>query len=174
MAISGGALIAKMNSPDEKPRRGEVVMVIPDGRDRVWLHRKFDYPAGVYRLMTGGVGADESPASAMVRETAEETGLAVGIDRCLAVVSYRFTVSGGTIPFVSYIFLSTAAAGTPRPADPGEGIAEFMSVPVAELPETARRLRGAAGRFAEWGAFRAVVHEIAYERLGARGLSEIQ
>jgi 8-oxo-dGTP pyrophosphatase MutT (NUDIX family) len=156
-------MVVKMNR--KKPRRGEVVMVIPNEQGDIWLHTKSFYPAGVYRLMTGGLEPGEAPQRALRREVVEETGFKVEVRRCLAVITYTFTTQEIELPFVSYIFATTSTTGRPHPTDPGEAISHFQVAPPAALAETARQLRSLTGAFADWGIFRAIPHEIAYEQL---------
>ncbi len=149
----------------KKPRRAEVVLVVPNPAGDIWLHTKAFYPAGTYRLMTGGLEFGESPALAALRETREETGFAVELTRCLGVITYRFLNEAEPLPFASYLFLTTPGQGQPSPTDPGENITDFVAVPPAELTKTARQLRSLAGRFADWGIFRAIPHELAAAEL---------
>lgn len=148
-----------------KERRGEVVMVVPTDDGRIWLHTKSFYPEGVFRLMTGGVEAGEKPHKAMLREVEEETGFDSRIDRCLAVVTYEFIYNGSTLPFVSYIFLTNRVSGFPQPIDPKEKITGFKAVPVKELPTIAQQLRSLEDIFADWGDFRAIAHDLAWQQL---------
>lgn len=154
-------------STGEHPRRGEVVMVVPDETGRVWLHTKSHWPAGVYRLMSGGMNAQESPVAALKRETMEETGFNVDADRCLGVLLYQLSGTDcPSIPFVSYVFLTTPITGKPQPTDPGESIAGFKAVKPTKLADVAQDLRSIEGDFEDWGKFRATAHDIAAAWLG--------
>lgn len=151
-------MVKKMDK--KKPRRGEVVMVIPNAKDQIWLHTKGFYPNGVYRLMTGGIDPGEAPEEALKRETMEETGFTVEIAQCLAVVTYTLTNEQSTLPFVSYVFQTQPVEGTPTPIDSGEAIDGFRAVSVETLLDTTQRLRQLEGNFADWGYFRAITHEL--------------
>jgi 8-oxo-dGTP pyrophosphatase MutT (NUDIX family) len=157
------SMVSKMKR--KKPRRGEVVMVVPDEQGHIWLHTKSFYPRGVYRLMTGGLEPGEAPDEALKREVEEETGFKIKPQRCLAVITYTLLAQGVALPFVSYIFVTTPAKGQPQPIDAGEAIAHFQAVPVAALADTARQLRALTGPFADWGIFRAISHEVACTQL---------
>jgi hypothetical protein len=61
---------------DAHNRRGEVVLIVQKPDDRILLHTKPFYPAGVFRLPTGGLKPEESINDGLVRELYEETGLA--------------------------------------------------------------------------------------------------
>ncbi|MEW5958361.1 MAG: hypothetical protein AB1801_11585, partial [Chloroflexota bacterium] len=62
LTAGGEVLLGIMSKMESKPRRGEVVMVVPTEQGDIWLHTKAFYPAGVYRLMTGGLETGEKPA----------------------------------------------------------------------------------------------------------------
>lgn len=156
-------MMQKMNR--KKPRRGEVVMVLPNEHGQIWVHTKNFYPEGVYRLMTGGIEPDETPAQAMLREVKEETGFKTKIDRCLAVITYAVSDHNITFPFVSYVFTTSPTSGSPHPNDPSEAITNFKAVPVDTLAIVARKLRSLSGAFADWGVFRAIAHEVTQEQL---------
>ncbi len=165
LTLSSEAMLDMMRKMRHKPRRGEVVMVIPNKRGHLWLHTKAFYPQGVYRLMTGGLETGEKPDETFLREVAEETGFKATIDRCLAVITYSLTADDGILPFVSYVFMTLPTSGWPQPSDPSEAIAGFRTIPVASLPEVVHNLGSISGPFADWGLFRAVAHEVAYAAL---------
>jgi 8-oxo-dGTP pyrophosphatase MutT (NUDIX family) len=167
MNASTQIMMDMMRKMEAKGRRGEVVMVVPNEQGHIWLHTKAFYPAGVYRLMTGGLEAGEQPHRALRREVEEETGLKTKIDRCLAVITYGLSGNDATLPFVSYVFLTTPTTGLPHPTDPDEAITAFRAVPVDELSQIAEQLRSLAGFFTDWGIFRAIAHDVARERLQA-------
>ncbi len=86
-----------------------VVALITD-RDHVLLvQRGIDPGAGKWALPAGFVDWDEAPAEAAIRETLEETGLQVQIDRLLdvfprrdhgladIVIAYGATITGGAL-----------------------------------------------------------------------------
>jgi NAD+ diphosphatase len=167
LTASTWVLTEMLDKMVRKSRRGEVVMVVPNNEGQIWLHTKSFYPAGVFRLMTGGVEAGEKPHKAMRREVEEETGFDPKIDRCLAVVTYDFSYNGATLPFVSYIFLTKPVSGVPQPIDPNEKITGFKAVSVDGLPAIARQLRHLEDIFADCGVFRAITHDLAWQQLQA-------
>lgn len=172
MSVSSGLmarLLTKMSG--RKARRGEVVMVVPDELGRIWLHTKASYPDGVYRLMTGGLHPGELPHKALYREVEEETGFKVMIDRCLAVISYKFHKDELSLPFASYIFLTRPTKGTPAPTDTSEAITGFRAVPADKLSVMAYRLRMLNGKFDDWGTFRAIAHSVVGQCLNTRRVS---
>ena len=147
-----------------RDRRGEVVLVIrrPDGK--VILHTKDFYPAGIYRLPSGGVGWGEDVLRAVHREAREETGLEVEVERLLGIIEYEFRCGDTAVPFVSYVFLVRKGEGELAPQG-GEHIASFRFVHPEELPAVAAALRNLRGDWRDWGRFRAIAHDLAAEVL---------
>jgi 8-oxo-dGTP pyrophosphatase MutT (NUDIX family) len=167
LEFSSQSMLDLMEKMNKKQRRGEVVMVVPDKQNQIWLHTKPFYPNGVYRLMTGGLDPGEKPDAALKREVREETGFKVDIDRCLAAITYTLRANEQVQPFVSYVFLTKRTKTQPQPLDTSENITGFQAVPVAALAEVASALRSLEGDFADWGRFRAVAHEVVHELLQA-------
>jgi 8-oxo-dGTP pyrophosphatase MutT (NUDIX family) len=147
-------------------RRGEVVLVIqrPDGR--TLLHTKRFYPEGGYRLPSGGVHPDELVLAGVTREAREETGLNVTVDRFLGMVEYEFRYEERRLYFVSYLFLVGADNNRPVVQDPDEQITGFRYVAPSEIRATAARLRALPPRWADWGRFRALAHDLVADTLG--------
>ena len=149
-----------------RDRRGEVVLAIQDADGRLILHTKDFYPAGIYRLPSGGVRWGEDILSAAQREAREETGLEIEVERLLGVLEYEFRCGEETMPFVSYVFLVREVGGRLIPQDAGERIASFRRVPPSELPKVAASLRALTGEWRDWGRFRALAHDFVGEVLG--------
>jgi 8-oxo-dGTP pyrophosphatase MutT (NUDIX family) len=148
-------------------RQGEVVLVLrrPDGR--VILQTKRFYPAGTFRLPTGGIRAGEDLLEAVRRETWEETGLKAQIVRFLGVLRYRFRRRGRPMERASYVFVLSAGTGELQPQDGTEQISAYREVPLRGLEAAARQLEGLPGEWAVWGRFRALVHRFVAEMLVA-------
>jgi 8-oxo-dGTP pyrophosphatase MutT (NUDIX family) len=148
-------------------RRGEVVLAIrrPDGQ--TLLHTKRFYPQGIYRLPSGGVHPDEMVLSSVIRETKEETGLDVIVDRFLGMIEYEFCHAGRQLPFVSYVFLVRANNSRPAVQDPEEQIIGFRYVAPQEIRTVAAQLRTLPPEWADWGNFRAPPHDMVADVLEA-------
>lgn len=158
-------------------RIGEVCMVVrrPDGC--LITARKVFYPAGCYRLLTGGVAPGEKIATALLRETYEETGLEVAVRKFLAVIDYQFVHSPETRPpsreFYTFAFLLDEIGGTLQPHDESEQLEDFHCIQPQELTEIATNLEklpkrkqdSLGGEERDWGRFRAVVHRVVLDTL---------
>lgn len=176
--------------PVMKPDRiGEACMVIRRPNGRLLTASKTFYPAGIYRLLTGGIMPDEPIEAALIRETREETGLEVQIRRFLAVIEYLMpqhsqpdgSVTASDHPahrtarrvFYTFAFLLDELGGTLAPLDNTERIADFREIFPAELPTLATTLEQVQddydteirGRWRDWGMFRAIVHRVVYAAL---------
>ncbi|MCS7177864.1 MAG: NUDIX domain-containing protein [Anaerolineae bacterium] len=148
-----------------RARQGEVVLLLrrPDGQ--VLLHSKSFYPAGVFRLPSGGVLPGESVLDAARREAQEETGLDLRDPRPLGLLSVTFQRGWNRRYFHSWLVLADVE-GDPRPGDSGEQISGFRWVPPEALAEVAAQLRALPSRWADWGRFRALAHEVALRWIG--------
>ena len=155
-------------------RFAEVCMVVRRPSGSVLLSIKTFYPRGAYRLPTGGIDRDEPIIDAVLRETREETGLTVEVQRFLAALTYRDGPDGPPV-FHTFAFLLDDPSGAPViPLDEHEQIESYLEVPVGELPRVAERLDhippdAAAGipNWDAWGRFRAHAHRAVHEALSS-------
>ncbi|MDP9245924.1 MAG: NUDIX hydrolase [Chloroflexota bacterium] len=153
-------------------RFAEVCMVVRRPSGDVLLSIKTFYPRDAYRLPTGGIDKDEPILDAVLRETLEETGLALEVRRFLAALTYRDGPAGPPV-FHTFAFLLDDRSGAPvTPLDLHEQIESYREVPVSALPRVAARLEaippdGAPGipNWDAWGRFRAHAHRAVHEAL---------
>jgi NAD+ diphosphatase len=154
-------------------RYGEVCMVVRRPNGKLITAIKTFYPAGAFRLLTGGVDHGESIAVALLREVAEETGLDMVVRRLLAVIEYRLAMLHPR-RFASFVFLLDEVGGVLAARDEGEQIGAFRELAVDELPALAEVLERVPDEFSQdidgswrdWGRFRAVAHRVVYDALG--------
>lgn len=139
-------------------RQAEVVLVLQRPTGRIILQTKAFYPAGTFRLPSGGIRPGEDLLAAVRRETWEETGLAAQPVSFLGNLRYRFQRLGVPEERESYVLLLAAGPGELRPQDETEQITAFREVPPAELAGVAAQLAGMAGEWRVWGRFRALAH----------------
>ncbi|MEN6478937.1 MAG: NUDIX hydrolase [Anaerolineales bacterium] len=148
-------------------RQAEVILALrrPDGTFAV--QTKSFYPDGVYRLMTGGIKKGENLIDAVLRESWEETGEHVHIERFLATIESHFVHGGEEIVFTSYLFLVTDDGGELVPADDSEDITDYQFVTLGELLAVADQLESLGPDWVDWGRFRAAPHRVLVELLSA-------
>ncbi len=151
-------------------RRAEVCYVLyrAEPRTGLLLHKKAAYPTGCFRLPTGGVTPGEHIVGSMEREVREETSLDLrrgGRIQFLGQLDYTFQVSrvAYVLPFTTYVFTVEAPRDfTPVPLDETEEIEAWRWQPPAALSEITAYLRQFEHEdpsWADWGRFRAPVHE---------------
>ncbi len=161
-------------------RRAEICYVLyrAEPRTGLLLHTKAAYPADCFRLPTGGVALGEKVMHGMEREVREETSLDLrqgGRIQFLGQLDYTFQAPQlvHALPFTTYVFTVEAPQGfTPVPLDETEEIEAWLWQPPAELGEVAvhlQHLGDEAPDWADWGRFRALVHEFVYVHWGSQG-----
>jgi 8-oxo-dGTP pyrophosphatase MutT (NUDIX family) len=160
---------------NKKDRYGEVCMVVRRKNGRLLTMTKTYYPPEAYRLLTGGIDHGEPIFDALLRETAEETGLDVDVKRFLVAAAYRLT--GEEAPrFYTFAFLLDEIGGTLGVIDEGEQVEDFREIEPDELSTIAERLervgkkysKKIGGRWRDWGHFRAVIHTLVGEAMAAQ------
>jgi ADP-ribose pyrophosphatase YjhB (NUDIX family) len=161
--------------PVQNPDRfAEVCMVVRRPSGKVLLSIKTFYPRGAHRLPTGGIHHGERILDALVRETAEETGLETEVRRFLAAIAYRsVSAPDGPPIFHTFAFLLDEAGGTLETRDKTEQIEEWIELEPSALRNVADRLEALpsahsediGGDWSDWGRFRAIVHRAVHEEL---------
>jgi ADP-ribose pyrophosphatase YjhB (NUDIX family) len=169
------AFVRPFFDPIQRPDRfGEVCMVIRRRNGKIPLSIKTFYPRGAYRLPTGGIHRDERILDALLRETDEETGLEIEVRRFLAWIRYRdASFPNGPPIFHTFAFLMEEVGGTFKTRDKEEQIEDWVEVDTSALSGVGDRLetipsarsRDIGGDWADWGHFRAVVHQAVSEEL---------
>lgn len=144
---------------------GEVVIIVDRGDERLLLMTKSFYPPDVYRLPTGKMKPGELPDEAFRREVMEETGFEVDKFVRLADIRYIFRNGLRHIEFHSYLIKTSKLQGEPEPLDKDEQITGFREVDVCELEKVADGLRNLPKPWTDWGQFRAIAHEVAFQEL---------
>ncbi len=156
-----------------RDRYGEVCMVIRRSSGRLITAIKTFYPQNAYRLLTGGINFGERVYDALLRETHEETGLEVKVNRFLAALSYTLNGNEAKPVFYTFAFLLDEVGGTLGALDESERVESFREVLVEDLPEMANGLRHIqhepgreiGGNWHDWGQFRATIHDAVYAAL---------
>src|SRR5438876_1417661 len=90
---------------NKNDRYGEVCMVVQRKNGHLLTMKKTFYPAGAYRLLTGGINHNEATFAALLRETNEETGLEVEVRRFLVAAAYLTDATGAQPVFYTYALL---------------------------------------------------------------------
>jgi 8-oxo-dGTP diphosphatase len=147
----------------KRNRRGEVVLMLENPDHKILVHTKGHYPAGVYRLPTGGIKYHETVFNGFYREIDEETGLLADFVQFIGIIAYVFHWGIHTLPFISYIFKVKVEDNQPQVKDTGENITDFQWIPIADLGTIAHELESIQGSWGEWGAMRAIAHRVIFD-----------
>jgi len=148
----------------QNERRGEVALVVRNQNGDILLHTKPFYPGGIFRIPTGGIQADEGVIDGMVRELQEETSFHPKSFQFISLLLYEFKNGSQSLPFVSYIFEIEPNGAVPEAGDPGEQISDFLWSPLSDIRTVIEKLHALDGsRWQDWGAVRAVPHEIYFQ-----------
>ncbi len=146
---------------DKKDRRGEAALLVQNESRQILFHTKPFYPAGVYRIPTGGIKRDEKVIDGMHRELEEETGFRPLFYQFKALLLYEFRHENDRLPFASYIFRIKPDGNEPQAGDPDEQISGFVWRGKSGLVAAIERLYALDGqRWQDWGRVRAAPHEI--------------
>ncbi len=139
-------------------RRGEVAMAIRRPSGGILLQTKAFYPAGTFRLPTGGIKEGEDVEHALLREVHEESNLTVEIERPVAVIEH--TTAEGRAAFRSYLFLVRETGGELKVNDPDEQISGWDERDLDGLRAATVQLRALGGTWQRWGHFRALALDV--------------
>lgn len=158
---------------DKSDRYGEVCMVVRRPSGHLLTMKKTYYPPNAFRLLTGGIHHGESVFDALLRETAEETGLETEIRQFLAAVAYRTTTTGDRPAFYTFAFLLDETGGTLGVIDEDEQVEDFLEIKPSSLPELAEYLDQLGNQYSpeigtpwsDWGHFRSIIHRVVWEAL---------
>lgn len=140
--------------------RSEVVMVLPRPNGKVLVSTKDFYPAGTFRIPSGGIHPGETPEQAFIRETMEETGLDSKPETIIGKIEHDCRCDNKCAVITSYIVLGSPTSQPPHPIDESERISEYREVDIRKLRDIATQLRNLPGRWHGFGQFRATPHEL--------------
>lgn len=144
----------KMKEAVGKDRRGEVVFCVKRPGGKFITVRSKEYPAGIFRIPTGGIGHRENIVEAVFRETKEELGLETSILSFEGVLKTRFQHGKEHVMFYSYLFIMEEKGGKLLEDATDDEVSEIREVDLTQLKETALELLKIENRWKDWGKFR--------------------
>lgn len=132
--ISQGEYDMVKSSMRRDGRAHDLTMFIRCMNDRhqIAVIRKPFFPPGVFRAPSGAACPGEPLEDGAVRESLEETGLTVRLDRYIARISATFTCDGQVIEWTSHVLEALQTAGVLDPIDTEE-IAEARWATMEEI-----------------------------------------
>lgn len=146
----------KVKASVHRDRRGEVVFCVIRTDGSIITVTCSEYPRGIFRIPTGGIGHGEDIVSAVYREVKEELGLDVEIDEFAGVVRIRFEHAEEHFMFYSYIFILAEKGGRLLLDASDDEISEVREVSIDELSDIVEALNNIQGKWSDWGKFRYV------------------
>ncbi|MCR4436481.1 MAG: NUDIX hydrolase [Clostridiales bacterium] len=138
----------------ESDRRGEVAFCVVRPNGKVIIVTCSEYPEGIYRIPTGGVGYDENIIEAVYREAKEELGLDTEITDFLGVLKIKFRHGNEAVMFYSYLFILKEIGGRLLLDASDDEVSEVREVDAEELAEAVDKLKAIEGMWHDWGMFR--------------------
>ncbi|MCX7922740.1 MAG: NUDIX hydrolase [Clostridia bacterium] len=135
-------------------RRGEVVFCVLRPNGKVIAITCEEYPKGVFRIPTGGIGHSEDIVEAALREAKEELGLDAVIKRFIGVLKIKFEYKNDSVMFYSYMFILKETGGRLLLDASDDEISEVREVNIEGLSEVLSTLKDLPGKWNDWGRFR--------------------
>jgi 8-oxo-dGTP diphosphatase len=155
----------RLKSVVQRDRRGEVVFCVIRPNGRIVAITCTEYPKGIYRIPTGGIGHDEDILAAVFREVKEELGLDVKIRSFGGVVRIRFEHEEDHVMFYSYIFILDETGGRLLEDASDDEIGDVREVDLDGLAEIIAGIDAIKGKWHDWGQFRYVTSNAVYRYL---------
>ncbi len=146
----------RVKSVVQRDRRGEVVFCVMRPNGKAIVITCNDYPKGIYRIPTGGIGHSENIIDALFREVKEELGVEVKIRLFGGVVRMRFEHGNESVMFYSYLFLLDEIGGHLLEDASDDEISEVKETDVEGLEAIVEDLKNIRGKWHDWGIFRYV------------------
>lgn len=135
-------------------RRGEVAFCVIRPNGKIITVTCEEYPKGIFRIPTGGIGHKEDIIEAVHREAKEELGLDTRIESFLGVLKIKFVYDNESVMFYSYLFVLKELGGRLLEDATDNEVSEVREVNLTELQEIADFLLAIEGKWNDWGRFR--------------------
>lgn len=135
-------------------RMGEVVFAVERPNGRFICVRSKDYPEGVFRIPTGGVGHKEDILEAVIREVGEELGLKASVERFLGINQVCMTYRDEAVFFYSFFFHLKEIGGNLLIDATDQEVSEVMEAGEEDLHKIADNLLTLKSDWRDWGHFR--------------------
>jgi len=147
----------KMKRGVENNRTREVVFGVIRPNRKIIAVTCEEYPEGIFRIPSGGVGDDENIIDAVYREVKEELGLEVGIKKFAGVLKIKFEYKNDSFMFYSYIFILEEIGGKLLENALDDEISGIKEIDIDDLKpfeDMVDSLKNIEGKWRNWGLFR--------------------
>lgn len=162
---SSSSFFNRMKRSVQNDRRGEVVFCVIRPNGKIITTTCEEYPQGIYRIPTGGIGHNEDIVKAVFRETMEELGLHTEVFKFIGAIKIRFEHQGDHVMFYSYLFILKETGGRLLVDASDDEISEVKEVDIDGLEQVVNSLGSITGRWSDWGKFRYVTTNAILEYL---------
>ncbi|ABP67367.2 NUDIX hydrolase [Caldicellulosiruptor saccharolyticus DSM 8903] len=152
-----------VNSKINVDRIGEVVFAVKNG-DFILLVRQDEYPQGLYRVPSGGIGIGEKVVDALKREVKEELGIDVQKFSLIGVIEYNLCYKHKSYKFFSFVFLIDDYKKDSFAETDGE-ISEVLPVEVPRIKDYCDIIEQQSGFWKDWARLRYHSTYLVYEYL---------
>lgn len=159
----------KVKKAVKTDRRGEVVFCVLRPNGRAIAVTCEEYPSGIFRIPTGGLGHTEDIIEAVHREVMEELGLKVDIIMFAGVIKIKFVYNEDYEMFYSYLFILKETGGRLLQDATDNEVSEIVEADAKEVAEIANKLNNIEGEWRDWGKFRYASTNAIYKILESRG-----
>jgi 8-oxo-dGTP diphosphatase len=166
--FTGSSFFNEMKRKIEKDRRGEVVFCVIRPNGRIVTVTCDEYPDGVFRIPTGGIGYGENIIEAVFREVKEELGIDTVIDSFAGVLKIKFVYKQESAMFYSYIFIMHETGGKIFVDASDDEVSEIKEVDLEGLKDVTSSLKNITGKWRDWGKFRYATSMAVYNYLTAK------
>lgn len=160
----------KMRKSVESDRRGEVVFCVIRPCGKLIAITCAEYPEGIFRIPTGGIGHSENIEEAVYREVKEELGLDTQITHFAGVLKLKFAHEDQSFMFYSYMFVLKETGGTLLADASDDEISEIKEVDLDGLEQICDGLIKIEGDWSDWGKFRYESCRAVLEYLQSEGI----
>jgi len=159
--------------------RGQVALIlIRDAAGNYILSSKKAYPAGIYRMLGGGIEPGEDPHAAAARELQEETGLIALPSELLPLAKLQTEIDDqeqNHVSFTLYLYFYDCGAQLPIAAD---DVGQLITVSEAGFHQLLQRFTSLSTEidpnfgfsWSDYGQLYRPVHLLALEELHKRQL----
>lgn len=137
-----------------KDRFGEVIFAVERPNGRFIAVTSAEYPAGIYRVPTGGIAYGEDIVSAVHREVKEELGLEVERVRLVGVLAFELTNGEDSVPFYSFLFHLREIGGRLLEDATEDEVSGVLEADAAGLVAIGENLGRISQSWRDWGRFR--------------------
>ena len=144
----------KVKNSLKTDRRGEVAFCVIRPSGKIIIVTCEEYPQGVFRIPTGGIGHEEDIINAVYRETKEELGLDAEIRDFAGVLKIKLEFENDSVMFYSYLFIMKETGGRLLEDAVDDELSEVREVDLTGLEEAVDKLCSMKDRWKDWGMFR--------------------